>query len=308
MTSRFYRLPSLNALATFEASARHANLKGAAEELNVTPGAVSRQIKALEEEIGASLFRRTPSGLLPTPEGNALYSVLSNLFSRTAETIDAIRTDQRQQQVTLACTHALAKFWLMPRMTGFWRLHPDICLNHYISDDSREFRRNEVDLRIRYGSGAWVQEAGEFLFGDTLYPVASPRLLEQYPHDGAEDLVNPPLLHVDWVDPDWTGWDDLLRAANVSRPSLAGRRFSNLETALWACRDGQGLAIGWDRLVGGLIKSGELVRFTSFEMSAPGGYHLTRNVNAVPKPAVVAVRDWLLATARTEPGDVAIEF
>ncbi|GGE22351.1 hypothetical protein GCM10011390_47140 [Aureimonas endophytica] len=189
MTSRFYRLPSLHALATFEATARHANLKGAADELNVTPGAVSRQIKALEEEIGVTLFARTSSGLVPIPEGSALHSVLSDLFKQAAETVDAIRTDQGQSQVTLACTHAFAKFWLMPRMGDFWRRHPDICLNHYISDDSREFRRNEVDLRVRYGAGPWQQETAELLFGDIVYPVAAPRLLDQYPHEAATSTV-----------------------------------------------------------------------------------------------------------------------
>lgn len=125
MTSRFYRLPSLTALATFEALARRRSMKRAAEELNVTPGAVSRQIKGLEEELGIHLFGRSQSGMALTSEGETLYATLAEAFRRTADTVDAIRAGQPQRSVTLACTDAFAKCWLMPRMSDFWRNFPD---------------------------------------------------------------------------------------------------------------------------------------------------------------------------------------
>ena len=132
MTLRHYRLPSLHALATFEASARHRSFKRAADELNVTAGAVSRQIKALEAELGALLFERAPGGLTPTAAGELLRGVLSDAFGRIGETVGQIRFGQ-QPQVTVASTHGFAKCWLMPRMIQFWQSHPDICVNHLIS-------------------------------------------------------------------------------------------------------------------------------------------------------------------------------
>lgn len=305
MTSRFYRLPSLNALATFEASVRHRSFKAAAEELNVTPGAVSRQVRSLEEEVGTPLFHRLPTGLVPTAQGLRLQSVLSDAFLRTAETLDAIRPQRRQQQATLACTHALAKCWLMPRMTEFWRLHPEICLNHYISDGGRDVRQNEADLRIRYGLGVWPGEASSFLFDDILYPVASPAFLDRHPACEVADLPALPLLHVDWVDPDWTGWDQLLRVAGVTHPNLTGRRFGNFEIALQACRDEQGVAIGWDRLVRDQVAAGDLVRITNFQMPAPGHYYLCWAMDTTLSAAAEVVRDWLLDAAATDQQTIA---
>lgn len=297
MTSRHYRLPSLNALATFEASARHRSFKRAADELNVTAGAISRQIKALEEELGAALFDRAQSGSKLTAAGELLYAVLCDAFGRAAEAVEFIRLGGPQRQVTVACTHAFAKCWLMPRMNDFWRDHPDVCVHHLISDEGRDYRRAEVDLRIRYGFGAWPDEMALKLFGDVLYPVVAPNFAERHAAAVATDLPNLPLLHVDWVDPNWTSWDELLHRGNIPHPGLAGRRFGNFDVALQACKDGQGIAVGWHRLVEDFISAGELVRFTSLTVPAPGAYYLTWNANLALKDSVVGFRDWLLAAA-----------
>lgn len=297
MTSRHYRLPSLNALATFEASARHQSLRRAAEELNVTSGAVSRQIKALEEELGVALFDRLQSGLQLTAAGEVLYGVLGEALGRTADAIASIRLGRQQRQVTVASTHAFATRWLMPRMNGFWRNHPDVCVNHLISDDGRDYRRAEVDLRIRYGFGAWPDEMAVKLFGDVLYPVAAPSFAERHAAAVAADLPNLPLLHVDWVDSSWTTWDEFLHRGRIAHAGLAGRRFSNFDVALQACKDGQGVAIGWHRMVEGDVADGRLCRFTTFAIPAPGAYYLTWNANLSLKDSAAGFRDWLLEEA-----------
>src|SRR5262245_2184419 len=104
--------------------------------MNVTPGAVSRQIKSLERELGVPLFDRGQLGLMLTADAETLYAVLANSFSRTSETVQAIRSGNRTVRVTLACTHAVANCWLMPRMKDFWRRFPDITVDHLISDDA----------------------------------------------------------------------------------------------------------------------------------------------------------------------------
>ncbi len=293
---RHYRLPSLHALATFEASARHRSFKRSADELNVTAGAVSRQIKTLEQDLGAALFNRAQSGLVLTAQGELLRGVLSDAFVRIGETVGQIRRGQ-QPQVTVASTHAFAKCWLMPRMMKFWQGHPEVCVNHLISDDGRDYRRAEVDLRIRYGFGSWLGETAVKLFDDLLYPVAAPSFVRRHGSAAPADLPKLPLLHVDWVDPDWTSWDELLRRGHVAHSGLTGRRFSNFDVALQACQDGQGVAVGWHRMVDGLVASGKLVRFTSLTVPAPGGYYLTWNAGLTLKGQAAEFRDWLVAEA-----------
>lgn len=305
MTSRFYRLPSLTALATFEASARHRSIKRAAEELNVTPGAVSRQIKGLEEELGILLFSRNQSGMALTSEGETLYATLADSFRRTADTLDAIRAGRPQRPVTLACTDAFAKCWLMPRMSDFWHRFPDICVNHLVTDDAHGFRRAEVDLRIRYGQGAWPDEISVQLFEETIYPVASPAFAERHRDIALADLPSLPLLHVDWVDPDWTGWDEVLRRGNVPHAPLPGQRFSNFAIALQACQAGQGIAIGWHRLVRDHVAAGTLVPLTGLTLRAPGAYYLTWNRNLAMGDAVCRLRDWIVGQAAADSANTA---
>ena len=300
MVYRYYRLPSLTSLAAFEASARHRSVKRAADELNVTPGAVSRQIKGLEEELGVPLFGRSQAGLTLTADAEALYAVLAQAFSRTAETVEVIRSGNRARRVTLACTHAVATHWLMPRMGGFWRRFPEITVDHLISDDARDFRRAEVDLRIRYGFGAWPDETSLPLMTETIYPVGGPEFARQHAGCAATDIPELPLLHVDWVDAEWTGWDEFLRRAGVPHGALSGRRFSTFAVTLQACQEDQGLALGWDRLVRSLVDAGRLVPFTDLRVAAPGSYHLTWNTNRPLGEATRTLRDWLIAAAEED--------
>jgi DNA-binding transcriptional LysR family regulator len=300
MVHRHYRLPSLTALAAFEASARHRSVQRAASELNVTPGAVSRQIRALEEELGVPLFGRTPKGLTLTADAEALYAVLAQAFSRTAEAVQAIRSGNRARRVTLACTHAFAAQWLMPRIGAFWRRHPEISVDHLISDDAREFRRAEVDLKVRYGFGAWPDETSVLLMTETIYPIAGPDFARQHAGSVPADIPDLPLLHVDWADAEWTGWDELLRRAGVPHGALPGRRFSTLGVVLQACQDDQGVAVGWHRLVRPLIAEGRIVPFTGLRIPAPGSYYLSWNANHALGEPGRTLRDWLLAAAADE--------
>lgn len=297
MVRRFYNLPSLTALAVFEATARHQSFKLAAAELNVTTGAVSRQIKAVEEETGVSLFTRNSSGVELTAPGQDLYAVLSQGFGRAAETVQRIKRGSRASRVTLACSNAMAMMWLMSRMGSFWRAHPEIVVDHLISDLARDYRRADVELRIRYGFGAWPDEAAQLLLTETIYPVCSPRFAEKYAGATPQDIPNLPLLHVDWVDPEWTDWDEFLRRANIEHGPLAGGRFNNFAVTLQACQDDQGLAVGWHRLVQPLIAAGRLVKFTTVQVPAPGSYYLTWNDKRELSEAAKVLRAWLINEA-----------
>ena len=138
----------------------------------------------------------------------------------------------------------------MPRMGDFWRRFPEISVDHLISDDAREFRRAEVDLRIRYGFGAWPDETS-IPADDRTPSIRSPAaaFARQHADCAAADIPELPLLHVDWADAEWTGWDELLRRAGIPHGALPGRRFSTLGVVLQACQEDQGVAVGWHRLV-----------------------------------------------------------
>jgi DNA-binding transcriptional LysR family regulator len=297
MVRRFYNLPSLTALAVFEAAARHLNFRLAAAELNVTAGAVSRQIKAVEDEIGAPLFLRSSKGVELTDAGEDLYAVLSQGFGRAAEAIQRIRRGGRAARVTLACTSAMAMMWLMPRMGSFWRAHPDIVVDHLISDQPRDYKRADVELRIRYGFGVWPDETSQLLLTETIYPVCSPRFAETHAGATPQELPNLPLLHVDWVDPDWTDWDEFLRRAEIDHGPLLGGRLNSFAVTLQACQDDQGVAVGWHRLVQPLVASGKLTRFTNLEVPAPGAYYLTWNDKRELSEAAKVLRTWLINEA-----------
>jgi DNA-binding transcriptional LysR family regulator len=298
MVRRYYNLPSLTALAVFEASARHMNFSRAGSELNVTPGAVSRQIKALEADLGAPLFEREAQGVSLTAEGEALYAVLARGFSEAADVVAAIRTGRRETAVTLACTNAFASLWLMPRLGAFWRAHPDIDVHHVISDRAQDFRRAGIDLRIRYGFGDWPDEEVALLFTERIFPVCGPGFAKEHAEAADRDLDKLPLLHVEGVDPEWTNWPEFLRRAGIQHGAPQGRRFNNFSVLLQATQDDQGIALGWDHLIRPLLAEGKLVRFGSLEIDAPGGYYLTWNARHTPSDSAVILKDWLLETAR----------
>jgi DNA-binding transcriptional LysR family regulator len=300
MVRRYYDLPSLTALAVFEASARHLSFKLAAAELNVTSGAVSKQIKAIEDELGVPLFVRLGAGVSLTSAGEDLYGVLSSGFSRAAEVVRTIKLGDRLKNVTIACTDAFATMWLIPRMADFWERFPEITVDHLISDNPRDYRRAEVELRVRYGLGAWADETAELLFDETIYPVCGPGFAGKHRDATAEALPDLPLLHVDWVDPGWADWDEVLRRAKIPHGPNKGRRFGKFSVALQAAQADQGLAIGWHRLVRHLLRDAKLVRLTDLEMPAPGGYYLTWNDRRTLSPAGETLRTWLREIAEQE--------
>ena len=300
MVRRYYDLPSLTALAVFEASARHLSFKLAAAELNVTPGAVSKQIKFIEDELGMPLFSRLGAGVSLTTSGEDLYAVLSSSFSRTAEVIRTIKRGDRSRNVTIACTDAFGGMWLIPRMRDFWERFPEVAVDHLISDNPRDYRRAEVELRVRYGAGAWADETAELLMDETIYPVCSPSFAAKHRDATAEGLPDLPLLHVDWADPEWADWDEVFRRAQIPHGPNKGRRFSKFSVALQAAQADQGVAVGWDRFVRPMIKEGKLVRLTDLKMPAPGGYYLTWNDRRTLSPAAETLRTWLREMAQQE--------
>lgn len=294
MVRRFYSLPSLNALAAFEAAARHLSLTKAAEELNVTPGAISKQVKTLEEELGGLLFSRRHRTLELTREGETMALALREGFDRIAATFKQVRMGG-VLNVTIGSTMALAQLWLMPRLGTFWNNHQDIVIDHLISDNPHGIDRPDVDLRIRYGDGEWPGEIAAKMYDDRILPVASPDFVREHAVRSLDDLAEQQLLSVEGVDWTWTTWAGFFREAGAAPRRLNVRRFNSYVIALQAARSGQGVALGWASLVEPLIRSGDLKRVIDVEIVAPQSYFVTWSAHRALSPQAEVLRDWLLA-------------
>jgi LysR family transcriptional regulator, glycine cleavage system transcriptional activator len=305
MVRSFYNLPSLTALSVFEATARHSSLKAATAELNVTSGAISRQIKALEAELGVALFIRTARGVVLTPAGEELYATVAAGFSRMSDTTRAIKRGDRSRNVTLATTDTTGTMWLVPRMPEFWQRHTDIMIDHQLAENSRNFRPEEVDLRIRHGMGGWINDVAEPLFDDWLYPVCSPAFAARHAGVTIADLPDLPLLDIDWVAPDWVTWEEALMQGGLTTRPRFTRRLGKFSLAMQAAAADQGVAIGWHRMITPMVARGELVRLTNLIFPAPGTYYLTWTRTRKLSPAAQVLQGWIqeeAAAERAQPG------
>jgi len=298
MARRYYQLPSLTGLNTFDACARHGSFTAAATELGVTLGAVSRQVKALETELDCALFLRLHRGVELTAEGIDLFQVLSSSFQQIGRLCQEFRNRTKSLDVTIAATTAFASLWLMPRLGGFWQQYPDINLNHAISDNPGDSGFVSADIRIRYGDGSWRGERAVKLFDDRIYPVCGPGFTEHSELLQPPDLMQFPLLQLDSIDPAWTGWDAWMAQWNCDIAQANFRRFSNYVVALQAAEENQGIVLGWHSQVEPLIRNGKLVRIGEMETPAPGSFYLTWDETRPLSDAAQRLRDWLLEVGR----------
>jgi LysR family glycine cleavage system transcriptional activator len=295
MARRHYKLPSLTGLNTFDACARHGSLTQAAVELGVTLGAVSRQIKSLEIDLGLAVFKRHYRGVELTKAGLELHQVLSSSFRNIGNAWQTIKTRGETASITIGATTALASLWLMPRLGGFWSMHKQIALNHAISDNPDDEGFRLADIRIRYGDGHWPGESVMRLFNDIIYPVCGRAFVEENELTQPNHLANVPLLCLDSPDPAWIGWNHWIAQWGVELPESNFRRFNNYVVALQAAEENQGVALGWDSQVSTLIKQNKLVRLGNMEMKAPGSYYLTWESNRPLSNQATLLSDWLVS-------------
>ena len=294
MARRYYQLPSLTSLNTFDACARHGSFTEAAVELGVTLGAVSRQVKLLETELNCQLFNRHHRGVELTTEGIDLFQVLSSSFRQIGKLCQTLKNRAQSSDVTIAATTAFASLWLMPRLGNFWQKHRDININHAISDNPLDAGFVSADLRIRYGDGQWRGEQVVKLFDDRIYPVCGLEFAAEHELIHPEQLLELPLLRLDNVDPAWVGWSALLDEWDCDLSEANFRRFNNYVVALQAAEDNQGVTLGWHSQVEPLIRRKKLVRFGDMQINAPGSYYLCWDENRSPSIAACQLREWLL--------------
>jgi len=295
------KLPPLNALRAFEAAAKNLSFSKAAEELSVTPAAVSHQIKGLEEWLGVPLFRRMNRAVILTDEGQSYVLGVREGLSQIQDATEKLMTQDAAGALTVSTLPSFAVRWLLPRLGRFRELHPDIDIMLSASDHITDFSREPVDLVIRYGNGDYPGlHVEKLLTEDSLFPVCSPALLEgEHPLRTPEDLVHHNLLHDD-LRVDWETW---LAAADVQGVDpRKGLSFNDSSMVLTAAITGQGVALGRSTLAADLLASGRLVKPFETELKAGNAYFVVCPPEQVERPRFVAFRDWLHAEAATDPG------
>ncbi|WP_293576022.1 LysR substrate-binding domain-containing protein [Phaeobacter sp.] len=297
MSRRHYNLPPLTTLSAFEAAARHLSFKNAAQELSVTPGAVSHQIKALEGELGLALFQRKHRGVELTREGQDLFDTVATSFRQISRQLTRIRTSGEDDAVTVGSTTAVAALWLSPVIIRFWREYPDLNI-HQITQDRPFHDTGEFDFFIRYGRDSDASLAHTPIYRDELVPVARPELAEMLAGSSLEQLAGQRLIHLQSATQSWTTWGDWFHELGYQGDIASGTRVTSYSLALQLARKGAGLALGWRRLIQPMLDSDKLAVIDGFAVPAPKEFYLVGLADADLSANAKKLKDWILAEAR----------
>jgi len=300
-------LPPLNALKVFESAARHLSFTKAADELHVTPGAVSQQIKSLEDYIGGRLFRRTKRALLLTDSAQASLPILREAFDKLEEASRILTARGDSKRLTVSVAPSLAAKWLVPRLDRFHERMPEIEV--WISADMEvvDFAIDDIDLAIRYGAGRYASLESELLMEESILPVCSPRLLQgAHPIRTPHDLAHHPLLHDGSPDQDDaapTNWAMWLKAAGVTDiDGKRGAKFNQSSLVIEAAVAGKGVALAKSTIALADLEAGRLV--APFDLTTPSNfsYYLVHPASKSRHPAVKAFKKWLHEEAAATAG------
>jgi DNA-binding transcriptional LysR family regulator len=296
---------SVGQLRAFEAVARHLNFRAAAEDLSLTQSAVSRQIQALEEEVGVGLFLRHTRAVELTSAGAQLLRAVLPSLERMDSAVRLIRRSAERKSVAISTWASFASMWLIPRLEAFQSEHPDIDIRIDATDVPVDLDTTDIDLALRYTTPGHVPATAVRLFGEQLTPVASPWLLKSgHPLKRGEDLAHFALIeasdahrtqHLEWLT--WRRW-------------LDAHDFKKLEPKRWlyfnyahqiaqAALTGQGVALTRMPLVADSLASGDLVEvLPGMRLESPMAYWLIVGPRSAARPEIRAFCDWLTAQAQ----------
>jgi LysR family glycine cleavage system transcriptional activator len=292
------KIPPLNALRAFEASARQLSFTRAAEELFVTQAAISHQIKALEDNLGIKLFMRKNRSLLLTEEGQSYYLDIKDVFNALHDATERLLARGAKGAITVSLQPSFAIQWLVPRLNTFNLLHPDIDVRIKAVDQPENSLTEDVDLAIYYGRGRWSGIHAEQLHTEYLIPVCSPLLLAgSKPLSIIDDLANHTLLH-DASRRDWKRWFKHVdfKGGNVNH----GPIFSHSAMVLQAAIHGQGVALAHSVLAKPDIDSGRLVCPFKEVLISKNSYYIVCRERQLELGKIAAFREWVLQTVADE--------
>lgn len=290
-------LPSLSALRAFEAAARHLSMTLAARELNVTPGAVSLQIRDLEAALGVQLFERKPRALALTVEGADYFTTLRAAFRLVREATATITARARGAILNVTCTAGFATYWLVPRLGRFEALHPDIDVRISASHRVLDFQRDGIDLAIRHGLGGYEGLVSERLVDDELVPVCIPSLAAELGIRPSPAALGPFTLIHDVYRHDWQLWLEAAGAASAVDASR-GPIFMHGNGAYDAMKAGLGFALMRRSFIETELRDGTVVSPFPLGVASRLAFHLVYPGTSLERPAAAAFRRWLLSEAK----------
>lgn len=286
------RLPSLRAIQAFDAVARHGSFSRAADELAVTHGAVSRQIRALEQQLGTALLHRTAKGAALTGDGEVLFQASRAAFAALRGGVADLARRTADTSITLSLTTSLALKWLVPRLPAFRRLYPEIAVLLDTNDAPADLHEQPVDCALRFGTGGWPGLHQTRLTDEELVAVAAPgliggRSLPLSPHD----LITLPLVHDDYN----PGWDRWLATAGAEplAGALPGDRYIDSGVLIAAALDGQAVALVRRLLAADDLAAGRLVQVSGVTLPLERSLFFVCRAGDQNRPVVAALRDWL---------------
>lgn len=292
-----YRFPPLSALRAFEAVARQLSFTRAAEELHVTPAAVSQQVRALEEQLGVTLFQRSRRAVSLTAAGNGILPDIQAGFESLSRAMAGAARQPNASALTISVAPSFASKWLLPRLPDFAAKCPEVELRISATVGLADFGRNEADLAIRFGSGRYPGLDSERLFRESLCPLCSPKLVQgKRALKKPGDLKNFRLLHDLSVpgDPQASGWARWLKLAGAPEVNAnRGTRFSLAELALQAAIDGAGVVLGRLALAELDLAAGRLYRPFRRALPLGMGYFLVMPKKNRERPEIQSFRAWL---------------
>ena len=298
------QIPSLGALAAFEAAARLGGFTRAAGELGVTQAAVSRRIGELERELGRPLFVRAHRRVELTPAGRVLHEAVGASFERMADAVEVVRLGG-SDALTVGASVAFAHFWLLPRLSSFRAANPEVQLR-VISEDVADLAPGgALDVVLRYGRAPFEGARVLASMAEAVGPVCAPGFAERLGPVAPADLPDLPLIESDVPERSWLGWGQWLSRAGLAEPGAASRprsgphpgprprlRFSSYSDAAYAAMAGEGVALGWERLLERPLADGRLVRLGRVVVRPAEGHHLLASEEALGREPVEAFVAW----------------
>jgi LysR family glycine cleavage system transcriptional activator len=295
------KLVHLNALRAFEAAARHLSFVAAAEELNVTPPAISQHIRALEEYLNVRLFVRSKAGLALTPQARAAYPDIRDGLERMGTGLARLRGPGVDHIITMTVPPSFAAKWLLPRIERFREKYPDLDIRLDTSNRLADYSAEGIDIGVRYGRGRYPGFTSEVLLSEDIFPVCSPGLLPKGSSRlDIDQLSNMTLIHDTTIDfdptfPTWHAWFRARGIGNID--PMRGLQFNSSVLSIEAAVDGQGVALGRSVIVARDLEAGRLVKPFDSTEGTQCAYYVVYETHAADSAKVKAARNWLFEEA-----------